>query len=335
VPEQVPVAVIGGGNMGRHHARVYAQLDEARLVGIVDPSPEAAEVAYRSGVPRFSDLAALLVRTDVRAVSIAVPTPAHFTVAQEAMTAGLHVLVEKPIASTVEEAHALSAFARAHDLILAVGHVERFNPVIRALRRYIATGGLGVISSLVARRVGGLPAVIPDTDVIVDLAVHDIDIFRALTGEPLRLLAAHASRTFHPSRCDSAELLVEVGPASGFVQVNWITPVKSRTLVVTGSGGVAEVNYVTQSLAVHETPELRNTDSFEEFVAEFGNPRPRSLAVDRAEPLAEELRAFLTAVTTGHLGELVSAEEATAALDVAVEAVNTLVPASAVPLPRG
>jgi UDP-N-acetylglucosamine 3-dehydrogenase len=312
--------------MGRHHARVYAELPEARLVGIVDPSLDASDIALRFGVPRYSDIPALLARADVRAVSIAVPTPGHFEIARMAITAGLHVLIEKPIASTLVEARALAQLAQDNDVLLTVGHVERFNPVIRALRQHIAQGGLGVISSLVARRVGGLPARMPNTDVVVDLAVHDLDVFQALMKDPVRLLAAHASRTFHPTQNDSAELLVEVGPASGFVQVNWITPVKNRTLVVTGSGGVAEVNYVTQELVVHETPQLRSMDSFEEFVTAFGSPNRRELAVTRVEPLKAELLAFLTAVSTGDVGELVTAADATSALGVALEAAAWLAP---------
>jgi UDP-N-acetylglucosamine 3-dehydrogenase len=234
------------------------------------------------------------------------------------------VLVEKPIASTIEEADELITAADAAGVVLAVGHVERHNPVIHELRRLIVDGTLGDVSSLIARRLGGVPPRRPATNVIVDLAVHDIDVMGYLMGQPPTLLAAHGSRTFHGDRHDSAELLLRVGSASGFIQANWITPAKVRTLTVTGSRGMAEANYVSQELRVLEATWRDDIDDFAEFVEAFGRPRELDVPVARQEPLWNEIIAFVDDIRHGSQSRSVSAADGRYALGVALEATARL-----------
>jgi UDP-N-acetylglucosamine 3-dehydrogenase len=323
-PGRLRIAVIGGGAMGARHLRKLAELPGVAVAGLVDPDPATAPVADMASVRRFDNLDELLAATGADAAIVATPTPEHHDVAAVALSAGLHVLVEKPIAATLDEADALIAAAERAGVVLAVGHVERHNPVVQELRRLVADGTVGDVSSVLARRVGGVPQREPATDVVVDLAIHDVDVMGYVTGQTPVLLAAHGSRTFHGSRHDSAEILLRLGRASGFIQVNWVTPTKVRTLTVTGSHGVAEANYLTQELRLLETVWIEDAADFAVFVNAFGHPRELNLPVANQEPLWNELTAFVHDVRQGTLSESVSAADARAALAVALAASEAL-----------
>ena len=176
------VGVIGVGALGQHHARVYAELPEAELVGVVDRDPErAAAIAARHGCRVFADVEGLAA--EVEAVSVAVPTVDHLAVARTLLEAGRHVLVEKPIASTLEEADALIALAAGRDLRLQVGHVERFNPALEALR-----GAVAQPRFIEVHRLGAFSPRSLDIDVVLDLMIHDLDIVLDLDGsEPVQV----------------------------------------------------------------------------------------------------------------------------------------------------
>ena len=176
------VGVIGVGALGQHHARVYAELPEAELVGVVDRDPErAAAIAARHGCRVFAGVEALAAEVD--AVSVAVPTVDHLAVARTLLEAGRHVLVEKPIASTLEEADELIALAAGRDLRLQVGHVERFNPALQALR-----GAVAQPRFIEVHRLGAFSPRSLDIDVVLDLMIHDLDIVLDLDGsEPVQV----------------------------------------------------------------------------------------------------------------------------------------------------
>jgi UDP-N-acetylglucosamine 3-dehydrogenase len=314
------VAVAGGGAMGARHLRKLAEVPGVQVVGLVDPEPAAAQLAEANNVPLFAAIGDLVAAGGVDAVCVATPTPTHHAVVLAAIEAGLHVLVEKPIASTLAEADELIAASDRAGVVLAVGHVERFNPVVHELRRLIVDGALGDVSSILARRVGGMPPTEPVTDVIIDLAVHDIDVMGFLLDAEPSLLAAHGSRTFHSSRHDSAEILLRIGAASGFIQANWVTPTKVRTLTVTGSHGVAEANYLTQELRLYETAWIEDAVDFTEFVEAFGRPRELAIPVARQEPLWRELVAFARDARAGTISESVTGAEGRVALAVALDA---------------
>jgi UDP-N-acetylglucosamine 3-dehydrogenase len=319
----VPVAVVGAGNMGRHHARNYHELPDAELRAVVDgDTARAEELASRFGAAAYPTVEALLeAEPDVAAVSVAVPTTAHTAVARTLLEAGVHVLVEKPIAPTIEEADELVALARERDLVLAVGHVERFNPAVRELRRLIDDGRVGSILSLVARRVGVMPPQVKDANVIVDLAVHDIDIFGYLLGMTAPTdLFCNAGRAIAADRFDFADIFLRYGSTACYLQVNWVTPVKIRSLAVTGDAGYAHVEYVTQRLDFYRGGPAVEPTSFAELEA-LSEQEPERLDFAHEEPLARELREFLRAVR-GEPGEIVSAEEARATMVVATQLVE-------------
>jgi UDP-N-acetylglucosamine 3-dehydrogenase len=314
----VPVAVVGVGNMGRHHARNYAELPAAELRAVVDADLDRARaLAGRHGARAYASVADLLrEEPGVAAATVATPTSSHREVAGTLVEAGLHVLVEKPVAGTAAEGLELAELARRRGVVLAVGHVERFNPAVRELKRRVDAGDLGELLSLVARRVGNMPPQVKDADVIVDLAVHDIDIFRYLLGadEPQEVYAA-AGRAIAEDRYDFADIFLRFDGVACFLQVNWVTPVKIRSLSVTGSDGYAEVEYVTRQLSYFRARPLRSVESFAELEA-YSEREPERPALGRREPLAIELEEFLKAVR-GEPADVVTGEEGSRSLEIA------------------
>lgn len=321
----IGVAVIGYGTMGKNHARVYDELDSSQLVAVVDTNPELAQkAANRFGCQSFSTITAILNNPTISAVSVAVSTNHHAEITLACLKAGKHVLVEKPIAATVVQAKRMIRIAKKANLILTVGHIERFNPAVQTLYRLIQDGRLGDITSLVTKRVGGFPPQIKDANVIIDLAVHDIDICNFLLSQQPNKVICYKNRVHIKNREDSAELFLHYRHASAFIQVNWITPVKIRHLAVTGTKGYCELNYVTQKLTLYETNFEKKVTTFQEgfsnFIMTFGEPEKTEVQVDSREPLKEELRHFIKAIESGDSSALVSPEDGLAALTTALTA---------------
>lgn len=324
--KKVRVAVIGVGNMGRHHVRNYSQIEEAELVGLADVNPEAKKLAQEYKTKYFADYKKLLDEMSPMAVSVAVPTPLHYEIGKEVMRRGIHCLMEKPIAYSVKEADALIGLAEQYGLIFTVGHIERFNPIVKKIKEVIESKKLGKITSIICQRVGGFPKAEPKTDVIIDLAVHDIDIINYLLGRIPDKVYGHGSQTLHTKAIDSAEILLDYGNAAGFVQANWLTPVKIRTISITGSEGYISGNYITQELIFYKHNIEKNAHkvgNFANFVTKMGEPEKVTIAVDFKEPLAVELKAFLSAVSGNVQAGLVNPWDAREALRISLATLAT------------
>jgi UDP-N-acetylglucosamine 3-dehydrogenase len=315
MPVNLRAAVLGVGAMGAHHARLYDGIDGVELIAIADPGDELGATAARYGCAAYVDYAELLERERPDVVSVAVPTSAHLGAGLAAVRAGAHVLVEKPIAASSAEGEQLAAAAEHAGVVLAVGHIERFNPAVQRLRQLIDADALGRITSCVARRVGVMPPRVRDADIVVDTAVHDIDVIDFLLGSYPERVRATGGRAWLSDRTDHAEILLDYAGVGGFIQVNWLTPVKIRTLAVTGEGGYCELNYVTQELLHYRAPDQGPVGSFEEFVRRYGETEAELVPVARSEPLRLEIEGFLAEVRGA--GAIVSAADAIAALRVA------------------
>jgi UDP-N-acetylglucosamine 3-dehydrogenase len=314
------VAVIGVGNIGKHHARVYSSLRECRLAAVCDVNEAAGkEAASRFGAKLYRDYVDMLDREPLDAVSIAVPTAFHRKVTLDCIARGKHVLVEKPLADTVESAREIIAAARKKGVVLTVGHVERFNPAVRRLREMIRGGELGKVTTIMARRVGTVPPQIRDSNVVVDTAIHDIDILNYLIGREPTRVQANSGRAILRERDDYADILLKYDGTNGFIQVNWITPVKIRRLAVTGTKGYAELNYITQELVLYRS-DYRPIDDFSDVV-KFGTPKKVSVSVKRGEPLELELRSFLAAAASNGKPE-VTGEDGLKALEIAMKIIR-------------
>ena len=291
-------AVVGAGTMGKHHARLYADIEGVELVGVADPAPAVrAEVTRRYHVPGFADYCEMLeaVRPDI--VSLAVPTRLHYPIASDLIERSIHVLVEKPIALTVEEGRALIEQAHARSVKLGVGHVERFNPAVTALKEHLDHGELGKVFQISVRRVSAFPSRVVDVGVVLDLATHDLDVMCYLTGAEVTRVSAEIGRQMGRATEDMlCGLLRFANGVIGLLHVNWLSPTKIRELMVNGERGMFVADYLTQDLHFYENDYgAGNWESLQVFrgVAEG---RVIRYPIGRREPLQVELESFVRAV---------------------------------------
>ncbi|MHA2434011.1 MAG: Gfo/Idh/MocA family protein [Candidatus Thorarchaeota archaeon] len=287
------VGVIGVGSMGRNHARVFSEM--AELVGVADKDSDAGKkVANGFGAEWFQDYEDLL-KKDIDAVSVATPTDLHYQVAKDAIESGVHVLVEKPMCSTIEESEKLIELAESSGLTLAIGHIERHNPVVDFAKKGIVDGRYGDLITISARRVSSLPSRIRDVGVILDLGIHDIDVMRYLVGSEVSSVFASGGRIKHKSFEDYANIMLSFeNGASGFIESNWLTPMKVRKLALTCLKSFVEIDYITQSVKISSSTYGR-LDSFNLYriPLEFDT---RTISLEKREPLWNELKDFLDAI---------------------------------------
>ncbi|HZR73264.1 Gfo/Idh/MocA family oxidoreductase [Bradyrhizobium sp.] len=312
------VGVIGAGVMGTNHARVLAGLPDTSLVGVVDPLPaHRSRAADLTNCRTFTGLDELIAE-GVDAVSIAAPTHLHHELALACIEKKIHVLVEKPIASTVEEGREIVAAAQASDVTLMIGHVERFNPAVAAIKHAIAGED---ILSIGITRVGPFPPRMSNVGVVIDLAVHDIDLIRWFTESDIVEVQPQLSSAV-AEREDIA--LLQFRTANGVlahINTNWLTPFKARNVTVATRG-----KYVMGDLLTRQVTECFG------FKPD-GSYSMRHLPVGHDEPLRAELIAFLHAVRTGGV-PAVTGDEGVASLEIATRCLESSPKPAAAPTSR-
>jgi len=296
------VGVVGVGVMGSNHARVLSEMPGVQLVGIADPERKQRDLVTRAvGCPAFSDMDALL-RSGIDAVTIAAPTHLHHDLALECIGRGVNLMVEKPIASNVAEGRAIVAAARRAGVTLMIGHVERFNPAVESIKRWIKDQD---ILSIAITRVGPFPPRMSNVGVVIDLAVHDIDLIRWFTESEIVEIQPQLSSAV-AEREDIA--LLQFRTASGVlahINTNWLTPFKARNIHI-----ATRDKYLIADLLT-----LQVTECFG-FQTD-GSYSMRHLSVGYAEPLRAELVAFVNAVRRGET-PAVTGEEGVASLEIAM-----------------
>lgn len=296
------VAVIGVGSMGFNHLRVYSELEGVQLAGVSDVSQERLKaISDRFAVPTYSDYRDLFDKEKPEAVSITVPTSDHEEIATFALKAGAHILVEKPIAASVEEGKRIIALAKETKCQLMIGHIIRFNPAIQSLKKRLDNGDLGRIFQIFCRRVGPFPVRIRDVGVVIDLAPHDVDIMRFLTGLSPTRIYAETEQLIHTNHEDLLfGLLRFPGGLTGALELNWLTPKKIRETLVLGEKGLFYVDDLLQDLFFYENAqasgELWSPLNTLRGVSE--GPMTR-FELQKQEPLKAELKAFLHAIESG------------------------------------
>lgn len=286
--------LIGLGAMGRHHARVLREMDGVDLVAVADPGGDPFRVAGPLEVLR--DVEALIAAGIDMAV-VAVPTAFHEPVAVALAEAGVHTLVEKPIALDVPAGERVrDAFGRA-SLVGCIGHIERFNPAIQEVRRRVAAGELGEVYQIVTRRQGPFPARIADVGVIKDLATHDIDSTAWVAGAAYDSVSAQTA--FRSGRSHEDMVLATGRLADGVIVnhvVNWLSPMKERITIVTGERGALTADTSSGDVTFY----ANGTVATEwESVASFRGVSEGDViryAIAKREPLRNELEAFRDAV---------------------------------------
>lgn len=300
--ETLRAAVIGVGAMGQHHVRVYREIPGVELVGIADADENIrASIGHRHSVHAYADYRELLDQEKPNLVSIAVPTVLHREFASEAMQRGINVLVEKPIAETEADGQAMLDMARQKGVVLAMGHIERHNPAIAALKERLGANLLGSIFEVRAERVGAFPPRIKDVGVVLDLATHDIDIICHLVDSPLLRVFAETQQNVHGTREDMVSgLLRFANGVTGIIQINWLTPVKRRRLTITGAGGMYEVDYITQDLTFYENGYTPGGFQNLQLLRGMSEGRIIREIVPKGEPLRLELEDFIQAIREKH-----------------------------------
>lgn len=295
----VKVGVIGVGAMGRNHARVYSELAGVQLVGVADKDAAAtANMARRYSTRAYNDFLQMLDEARPDAVSVAVPTVNHLEVALEVIQRGIHLLVEKPLALSVADGWKIMRASEEHAVVLMVGHIERFNPAVIALKSKLDNREIGRIFQIDAHRQGPFPARVMDIGVTVDLAVHDLDVMRYITGAEITRVYAETERRFHATHEDLLTGLVRLSDQTiGTLKINWLTPTKIRELYVLGEKGMFRVDYLTQDLYFYENA-FGSSDRWDALDVFRGVSEGRMIrqVVTKVEPLRAELEAFLAAV---------------------------------------
>ena len=277
--KQTNVGVIGVGSMGYNHVRIYSELENANLVAISDMVRGTLDkVSKEFNTVGYVDYDNILQIDDIEVVNICVPTVFHHDVVMRAIEAGKNVLVEKPIASKLNEAEEMIKAAEDAGVTLATGHVERFNPAVRVAKKLIDEGAIGEVVTANSKRLGPFPPRIRDVGVAIDLAIHDIDIFNYLFNSRANTVFANMSSKLKNCEFeDHAEIMTKYDSGVlSILETNWLTPYKKRQLNITGIDGIISVDYGNQTVTL-----------FKE------NNQVEDIKVENKEPLKEELRSFV------------------------------------------
>ena len=310
------VGVVGLGAMGRHHARIWRQMEGIELIGAADPAGDPNRAAV--GVP-IVDTVGQLVDMGIEAASVAVPSNRHEAVGEQLAAAGIHALVEKPVADSVTAARKLAKAFEAAGLVGVVGHVERFNPALIEMRRRLQKGELGKVYAMSTRRVGPFPVRISDVGVVYDLATHDIDVIRWLCG-PFETMHSVSQSVVEGPHEDLIEVIgvLESGVIAT-MSVNWVSPVKERKVSVVGTRGAFVADLLSADLTFHENGEvLTEWDDISRLRGVTEGNRT-TYAFTKREPLVSELEAFRDAVLGDPDAPVVSLADGVGVLEMAEE----------------
>lgn len=282
--------LVGLGMMGRHHARVLRKLDDVELVGVCDQLGDVHGAA--GSVPIHGSLDSLIA-ADIDICVVAIPTDGHLKAGLELAAAGVHFLIEKPLAATIDECDQLVDAADRAGVIACVGHIERFNPALQALRARLDQGELGALFQIATRRQGPFPNRVRDVGVVKDLGTHDVDLTAWVARSQFRAIGA---RTAHKTGRDHEDLVAATGMlTNGTITnhlVNWLSPMKERVVAVTGERGCLIADTLTADLtywANGEIPTEWQAISVFRGVTEGDVVR---YAIPKPEPLVTELEAF-------------------------------------------
>ncbi len=302
--DNIKVGVIGVGHLGMHHARVYTEILGAQLVGAVDINEERAHaVCEPLGVAAYNGIESFIKHTRPDALSIVVPTCQHFEIAKIAMENGIHVLIEKPVTSSVDEAEQLLKLAVKKDLILQVGHIERFNSAVQHVREFIKDPYF-----IQTHRMGPFTPRISDVGVVLDLMIHDVDIILSLINSELVSISAigRCIRTNHEDIA-SAQLTFANG-AMAQILVSRVSEKRIRQMEITEAERYITVNYESQDISVQRC--VRQSGG--NLVEVMEHP-----VFPKTEPLKMELQHFVSCVREGRQ-PMVGIKDGKRALEVCV-----------------
>ncbi len=293
----VKVALIGLGSMGQNHYRVIKSLPGFELTALCD-----IKQTRDYDEPFYTSLDEMLEKADFEAAVIVVPTFLHKEVAIKCLKKGKHLFIEKPVASSVEEANEILAIATKMNAKVAVGYIERFNPAVEELKNEISGSE---IYSIGITRVGPFPPRIADVGILTDLSVHDIDLIRFITGRNILKTSIFKSQKIHNHHEDNAILSFELeDEIVASITTNWLTPFRKRTIEVATKDAYYEANLMEQDLT--EFSEYQKNNSYV----------IRKCMVKKEEPLIREHLAFRKFIKTGERNGLSTIEDSIITLEI-------------------
>jgi UDP-N-acetylglucosamine 3-dehydrogenase len=311
------VAVIGTGQWGKNHARVYHELPSTEIVAICDVNAERAKaMAAQYGVKAYSDTTEMLKDKSIQAVNVCTWSTVLAKEALKALNAGKHVLVEKPMATTPQQAEELVRTAEENGLYLTVGFLMRFIPGLQQIRQSVENKKLGDFVCATSKRVSQWPERIGDVGVVKDTAIHDIDVMHFISNEqPISVYANAGSMRIKKFEDYAHIMLTYKDGKSAFIESNWLTPYKTRTLTVTGSEAIMRLDYITQDLSIEQQTET---------------VQPRTVF---QEPLKMELQHFVDCIVDKKK-PIVTGEDGVRALEVATAALESSAKNTSIQLKR-
>jgi predicted dehydrogenase len=309
------VGVIGLGAMGKNHARVLSNMSSVESLSLYDPL--GSDIGSLHGQEVTDDLNHFLEQGFDYCV-ISSPTHTHREMALKLAALGVPVLIEKPLAFSVEEAEEISQVFESLGLLGAVGHIERYNPAIIALREKLESGILGKVFQITTRRVGPYSGRIRDVGVVMDLASHDIDLVLSISGSSYKTVNSQLSFPLGSRHEDS---LLAIGELENGVQfshvVNWISPTKERVTSVLGDRGLLVANTLTGDLSFFENGSSVNAWDEASVLSGVSEGAVHNFTIAKIEPLIQEHRAFQNALNGDRVSELVSIRQGLEVLKVA------------------
>jgi len=270
--EKIKVAIIGLGKMGKNHQKAVTNNLDTKLVATVDPYSSAAT---------HKTIQEMLKDTKPHCAIVSTPTVKHLVSSASLMEEGVHLLIEKPVVNSLEEAEQLRKFSKRNNVRIAVGHVERFNPAIQSLKRDIEND---VVVDCYSKRVGPYPSRIGDVGVALDLAVHDIDLVKFITEGNILEVTGHKKYVFNKDREDNITILLGVGETvpsiSSVVNVSWTYPHRERSMKILTRESFYDVDMMNHTVKKYQ----RNSSS--KYSVE-------NLYVNREDALQNQLKSFL------------------------------------------
>ncbi len=315
------IGIIGLGNMGMNHVRVYTDIPDVEVVSLCDVSEAMRINASKicNSAVLYSDYKAMLKNEELDGVSIVVPTKFHKEVALEAIGQGVNILLEKPIAQNSQDASEIAEQLKKKGVKCLVGHIERFNPAVEVMKQKLQEC-IGEVYSIRVTRVGASPIRSVENDVVMELAVHDLDVIRYLFNTNIKKVYALRKNKIVTNFSDITFAILEL--ENGVIvslDVNWVSPIKKREIIITGEKGMFHLNYINQDLYYYKPPQQGSIYT-KDALFKRKEGEVVKLEIDKKEPLTVEIEHFIDCIVNNKEPR-VSAEDGISVL-VGAEKIN-------------
>ena len=293
--------VVGVGNMGQHHARVYNQHPNINLVAVVDKNKrQAKKIADKLKTKFYADIKQCLKEEKIDVASLALPPQLNYKIAPLLLDKKIHLLIEKPLALDIKTAKQIIQAVKKNNVRVAVGHIEHFNPAVQSAKKIIDGGLLGKIKYISAKRIGMPAPHLKKMNVIWDIGVHDLEVFNYLTNQSPKNIKASGRHALE-KEIDVAVISLDYGGILTNLEVNKICPIKKRTLEIFGDCGYLTMDYILQTVNFYPLRQTPSYKDFKQFISQYNStPGLSKIKVKKVEPLKAEIDDFIKAVIMNH-----------------------------------